>query len=509
MKKYIVVLSCLLLALGSCQKKGGQDQVASKSDDIEVWTGNTGFLAVEAGSPVYEMYKELFGVGIVQPYVEWNGGANYEQQLNLRIASGNMPDLFQVVNGMETRLISEGALLELSEYLPEKAPVLWNKVPESIWNRMRVYDPTGNNGLYLTPSFVSYGRTGGLIRKDWLDTLGLDVPTTQKEYVEVLRAFKDKDPNGNGLADEIPTGGRENARWMDHLFAMYGVAIMEGFPQWDVYEGKLTYSGVTKNMKDAILFIHGLYKEGLLDPETMLNSKQDWEGKIRSNRVGSYFHWVQYVHENLEPIKELTGVEGKFVVLPALSAPGYEGFYTHKALNGPFFAVKKQENEKRLEDVMTILNCYGNEEYWDDIYYGVEGMRHKVVDGKKFRLPDDKATQQAMIFEPQNDIGSMDFQIKLLSQSADEDRKWAIEQGEKNLIDLQRYTKLIAGDGIPSSIYTGYPDIQSHTLYFEYVSRIIIGDLPIDAFDEFVERWYASGGKEVTEAARTWYDQVK
>ena len=47
--------------------------------DLEVWTTNTGFLPVEKGSVTYNFYKDLLGVGIVQPYVEWNGGQTYSE----------------------------------------------------------------------------------------------------------------------------------------------------------------------------------------------------------------------------------------------------------------------------------------------------------------------------------------------------------------------------------------------------------------------------------------------
>ena len=54
----------------------------------------------------------------------------------------------------------------------------------------------------------------------------MSMPKTTEEYKEV-RAFLDKDPNGNGLKDELPTTGREFGKWMDHLFAMFGVAMWE------------------------------------------------------------------------------------------------------------------------------------------------------------------------------------------------------------------------------------------------------------------------------------------
>ena len=42
------------------------------------------------------------------------------------------------------------------------------------------------------------------INVEWLNKLGLKMPTTTEELKQVLIAFKTKDPNGNGKADEIP-----------------------------------------------------------------------------------------------------------------------------------------------------------------------------------------------------------------------------------------------------------------------------------------------------------------
>lgn len=222
------------------------------------------------------------------------------EQLNLRIAAGDMPDMFTPWNGVETELIANGALLDLTDLLPEKAPHLWESIPEDVWDAVKANDPTGQNRIYVIPQVMSYGRNGAMIRKDWLDNLGLDMPTTQEEFVEVLRAFKNDDPNGNGVADEIPTGGRAEARWMGQLFGQYGIAMWEGYPQWDIYDGELTYSAVTKNMRDCLEWMSGLYAEGLLDPETFLNDKAAWDGKINSGVVGIWEHLPQECYNYAE-----------------------------------------------------------------------------------------------------------------------------------------------------------------------------------------------------------------
>lgn len=479
-------------------------EVAS-DEDIEVWGTNTGYLPVEAGSELYNLYKEMMGVGIVQPYVEWNGGETYLEQLNLRIAAGDMPDVFSPWNGIESELIESGALLDLTDLLQEKAPHLWESIPEEMWDAVKANDPAGENRIYVIPQVLNYGRNGGMIRQDWLDSLGLKMPTTQEEFVEVLRAFKNDDPNGNGVADEIATGGRAEVRWMGQMFGQYGIAMWEGYPQWDIYDGELTYSAVTQNMKDCLEWMSELYAEGLLDPETLLNDKSAWDGKINSGVVGVWEHLPQECYNYAENIYTGTGVKPQIAILPAISAPGYEGYYTHRQMNGGGFVVANTEDEEKIDKIMKVLDAYGNQDMWMEFYNGVEGMHSEVIDGKAVRLPDDPSTQQNLVLAPYNSIATIDFQVNVLSTQLTEDREWAVSQAVENVQKNQEYVKSFAGDGMPDSIYSDFPDIGNRTLYVEYATKIIAGEYPIDKFDEFVEKWYASGGKEVTELAREWY----
>ena len=72
----------------------------------------------------------------------------------------------------------------------------------------------------------------------------------------------------------------------------------------------------------------------------------------------------------------------------------------------------------------------------------------------------------------------------------------------------QTVAKPIEGQALPLVIYDGYPDIKSHKLYHEYSAKIIIGEWSIDKFDEYVEKWYATGGKEVTARAREFWAKI-
>src|SRR5690606_27502124 len=121
------------------------------------------------------------------------------------------------------------------------------------------------------------------IRKDWLDKLGLEIPTTSNELLDVMRAFRDSDMNGNGKADEIAFTMRENLAWADPLFGMWGVV-----PAWleRYYNDELILTNIHPNMLKALDFLHTMYDEKLLDSEFLSNSRSIQEQKIKAGLVG-------------------------------------------------------------------------------------------------------------------------------------------------------------------------------------------------------------------------------
>src|SRR5690606_34776176 len=249
-------------------------------------------------------------------------------------------------------------------------------------------------------------------------------------------------------------------------------------------------------------------KEGLLDQETLLNTKANWDGKVEGDKAGNYFHWAETSSDRLENMHKNTGVQADYAVHPIPEVPGYEGFYTWKRLTPPAWVIKNNKDEKKLMTTLKLLNDLYDKSIWNDLYLGVEGMHYTVQDGKALRLADDKSTQENVIFEPYKHLATLDFYADLLKNTSSEDRMWAVDQAIRNMHEAQKYAKIIAGDGLPASIYDGFADINNRTLYVEYATKIILGQFPIDKFDEFVEKWYKSGGEEVTKRAREWYEKA-
>lgn len=447
--------------------------------DLEVWGMNRGFKGIEPGTPLYNFYAEKLGVGIIHPYVEWDGGFKYLNQLNFRIAAGEMPDVFQPVNGKEYELARNRAILDLTDLLPIYAPNLWNIIPEEVWDTVREADPTGKRRIYFVPAVKPIGTAKGYINKDWLAQLNMQMPANQQEYIEILRSFRDLNANGNGnINDVFPIGGRSGIAGLDHLFHMYDIAMIEGKPDWDIYDGQLTYSAVTPNMKQALAFIAQLYQERLIDPETFMQSESLWIEKIANNKYGSFF---SYDGMELSPHYE---------ALPILPAEGFKGYYTVKRLGEPKWVIRNNMDRKKTSAALKLLNNLADQEIWGDLDDLIEGMHHEIIDGTRSLLPPDP-NQQNRLFQPYQDFSIVTNQGSLIEEN------------------IHKEYRILPGDGMPAHIYDGYPQIRDRTLFSKYAINIIIGEYPIEKFDEFVKQWYDTGGTEVTEKARKWFQSTQ
>lgn len=218
-------------------------------------------------------------------------------KVSLMTASGsNLPDILIVSNALTPETIlqygSSGIFLPLNEYLqnPEKMPN-YNAIPEEDRKTMNDTQTMANGMMYSLSRFepetwnLTPNRT--FINKAWLDKLGLALPKTTDELKSVLKAFYEKDPNGNVLKDEIGVYGFQNGGYGQNVIA----SLMNAFEFWNnnAMNGGLALSAdgtrviapfTTDNFKAGLLFMNELYKEGLLSPETFTDEDTQFKATL-------------------------------------------------------------------------------------------------------------------------------------------------------------------------------------------------------------------------------------
>ncbi|OXM85410.1 extracellular solute-binding protein [Paenibacillus rigui] len=257
-------------------------------------------------------------------HIEWQvvQNANAKEKLNITLASGEYPEVFLGFNMGDSELSlygHDGVFIPLNPLI-DKYGVETKKMFQAV---PTVKDLITNNegSIYSLPvvneCYHCWQSSKMWINKAWLDKLGLAMPTTTEEFEQVLKAFKEKDPNGNGKADEIPLVGATNSNSTLDEF------LMQSFVESDkglmfVKDGKVNLAYTQPGWKDGLNYLHKLYTEGLIAPQTLTQDRTQLK-KIGDNPIAiagaipaqnpTIFatNWKDYV--SVPPLKGPTGIQ--------------------------------------------------------------------------------------------------------------------------------------------------------------------------------------------------------
>jgi putative aldouronate transport system substrate-binding protein len=253
--------------------------------------------------------------------------ANSDEMFKMMMASGKLPD---IVGGNERKddfikYGMEGKLLPLNALIDEHAPHIKNFFEDHPNVKEAVKAPDGN--IYYIPYIVDGKAARGFwIRQDWLDKLGLKQPQTVDEFHKTLVAFRDGDPNGNGLKDEVPLFFRHWEEIM-RLTTMWGARTSGTDTYMSLYEkdGKIVSGLVQPEFKEGMKHIIKWYKEKLIDPEVFTRGSRSREILFGKNLGGATRDWFASTGIfnknlsnsipgfNLQPMAPPVGTDGRRV----------------------------------------------------------------------------------------------------------------------------------------------------------------------------------------------------
>ena len=339
MRKIGAIIMALLLICGIAAAEGIQapEYIMEGYDGDNtgrVWDNNLFFVRMRERTGIRFLFRQASG------WDEW------KERVAGITAGKNIPDvLFKAeLTPIETRKLYEaGVIIDLRELIDNYAPDLKARLEQ-----LEQDHPDWMKGLTMPdgaiaalPAFNSLQYNDLMwINTKWLDTLRLKKPTTADELTEVLRAFKTRDPNGNGKADEIPLTfiSMWELRFLGHAFGIidndYYITLQD--------DGQVASGLATEQNRAFLTWLHLLWEEKLLDHDGFIqteamrritdDSKPIPYGMMMGDTPLSVVppkHMDMY--ETLEPLKydgkqvyrDLTGelVRGTFAITGACKEP--------------------------------------------------------------------------------------------------------------------------------------------------------------------------------------------
>lgn len=337
-------------------------------------------------------------------HIEWDvaPAASLSEKLNLVLASGDYPDVIMNFGISPTQQLiygQQGVFLPLNDLIEKygvETKKLFERYPEI---KRAISAPDGK--IYALPrineNYHDLMNQKMWIYTPWLDKLGLKMPTTTDEFLEVLRAFKTRDPNGNGKADEIPLGGAKEAshqmiRFLMNAFIFNNETTANRMLFTE--DGKIDVNYNKPEWRQGLEYMNKLYAEGLIAPESFTQDrsqlKQMAEKEVpilgaataniiqdMTNIAGKWGRWKEY--KTVPPLKGPGGLQ----ITPYNAYPFARGVFviTNKARN-PEAALRWADAMYR-ED-FTLRSVHGVPGVdWDQAAPGEIGVNGEPAKWKK------------------------------------------------------------------------------------------------------------------------------
>ena len=215
--------------------------------------------------------------------------SSYAEKRSLKWEDKKNPtDAFFLANNMDEIVLyaSRGALTPLNDLIDKYAPNYKKWMAK--YPQIKKVTTLSDGKMY---SFASVDTVGGqaakqYINKKWLDKLGLQVPQTIDDFYNVLKAFKEQNPNGKNGRDEIPFSFINSDQSRNFVISAFGY-VGTGM-ELDTKTNQMVWVPATNNYREYLKFMNKIFKEGLLDQYFSSNQSADLTVKGQSNQLGCF-----------------------------------------------------------------------------------------------------------------------------------------------------------------------------------------------------------------------------
>lgn len=327
------------------------------------------------GNPVEKKIEELTNTKL---NIQWVSGNNYTDKLNVTLASGQMPDLLFINDPFSPtfrKAVEQGAFWDIGEFIDDY-PNLKATISETAWELTKI---NGKNYTIPRPR-PAEADTFFIIRKDWLDQLGLDVPTTSDELYAVMEAFTKQDPDQNGKDDTIGFAGYVNPSDMGNMGAFEGIFTgAHSLALWKDVDGELVFTATLPEMREALEYLNNAYNDGLIPADFASLKVSQVKDMFKAGKAGiveekagsmqQYYDALVKINPELEftdlyPLTNVNGVNPK--------GPGFAGAN----------AIPKSVPEEKVRKILEMYDTWVTDEVFSLHRQGIEGVHHTVENGE-------------------------------------------------------------------------------------------------------------------------------
>lgn len=358
--------------------------------DISIGYWNIeGMMKATEPDALTQYIEELFNITIQPMSVTWS---NYKDRYQILSVTNSLPDMFATLtlssndnndSATFTELVETQSIQPLPKDL-SSYPVL-NSLLESV---PYIQYKDGENYAIPRMAFLDeiLGSTDAamLVRKDWMESLGMDAPESFDQFAEMARAFALDDPDGNGLDDTIGY----NVNILDALgkWVILGIAPQCNVYTWVLEEDRYVPSWTTEDFEDVVLSYRYLYESGGLDPDFYSKAPSAIMEDFAAGRLGAleYKSSPSALQEMEQRWNELN--EKPFdecvSVLPIFPASDGVRYSNSSCVFWSETFISASASPQKVERILALIEFLLSERGQELSKYGLEGIEYqKTADG--------------------------------------------------------------------------------------------------------------------------------
>jgi putative aldouronate transport system substrate-binding protein len=471
-------------------------------------------------------------LGIITKYLWTADSSQYNQKMAASIATGDLADIFSVNQEQFDMLKRNNLIWDLTDVYNEYASDIMKNAMDS--------DPKQTNLAKVNGRLMAIPQLGHTldtqvlwIRQDWLEKLGLPEPKTLADVKRIAEAFVTRDPDGNGQNDTM--GLVFQKELFSSLTTGAFLAAYHGYHTGWLKDssGNLVYAGIQPEVKQGLSAMNEWYRQGLIAKDWVNLTWDECISIILSGRAGIFMG--QFWFPTNFPQFEQMQPGGKFYAYPNVSADSRPAkIMTDIGMN--YYVVnKKFQNPEALVKLANYMYefYYGTSNIRDQRPYlfnsvsqGYENWIHNTINN--VWLPNKNFAYHLTIREVietgntsllnSESRGYYDWIMKYRNGDNSEGWPWVynfVFGPDKGASETAIET-YVNNDLILLNEFNGSPTPTMITrqsslndLRDEVYTKIIIGELPVSAFDTFVADWKRQGGDDITKEVNAWYKENK
>jgi putative aldouronate transport system substrate-binding protein len=523
MKRVLGLALAILVVSTALVFAGGEGESGSTQEPLTIrWFGTRSYPGegTEIPGMIEELVSQKVGYPVTFELMGGVGDGEMHATQDMLLAANDLPDVFQRFSSTQYDWLRQAATKfstqEYKENMPMQAKWLAELMvqvgaeEDSTWAKYQ--DP--EDGMFLgAPRIWEWGwvPSGQLWRKDILDELGYEIPTTLAEAEEVFEAYKATYPDKYALTGR----GKTNWQCFDLVFNAFG---LPGGNQV-VRDGRVVQDFATREYREALIVLNRWYTKGYWDPN-FINHALEW---MTNFAEGNYIvtQWTKDWHfmdgdpptRWLEPLRDIPGA----MAVPATHLAADENTKPAQQVWNPFltqltvFGIQLADDRDKLHRIMNVVDLFAaDREVQLLAQSGIEGVHYEIPEGEM--AP--KAINEVVGMSTAEVTDKFGFGAYwsmpvssvswLLNATREMYEKYVMDDdaiyGKNN---LTWHMHIVQG---PVTDESGEPvQVSTKTPWFDMVVDIMTGKEPIEYYDEWLEFYYDSGGKEWEEhATRLW-----